>query len=107
MKVNCALAVLGLHDDVGADDIGRHQVGRELDPAEFEDQAAARVRIERGLAQSRHAFEQRMAADEQAGQHAVDDLFMADDDLGDLGEQLGNRGGSRRRVAEPVARWEG
>ena len=37
-----------------------------------------------GLAQAGHAFEQRVAADEQAGEHAVDDLLVADDRLGDL-----------------------
>ena len=37
------------------------------------------------LAQARHAFQQRVPADEQAGQDAVDDLVVADDDLGDLG----------------------
>ena len=31
------------------------------------------------LAQARHAFQQAMAADEQAGQHAVDDVVVADD----------------------------
>ena len=36
------------------------------------------------LAQAGHAFEQRVAADEQAGQDAVDDVGVADDDLADL-----------------------
>ena len=33
------------------------------------------------FAQTRNALEQRMAADEQACQNAVDDLLVADDDL--------------------------
>ena len=37
------------------------------------------------LAEAGHAFEQRVAADEQARQHAMDDLGVADDDLADLG----------------------
>ena len=49
------------------------------------------------LAQARHAFEQAMAADEQAGEHAVDDFVVPDDHAADLaangiialGEQLG------------------
>jgi len=36
------------------------------------------------LAQPRHALEQRVAADEQACQHAVDDLVVTDDRLGDF-----------------------
>ena len=40
------------------------------------------------LAQARHAFQERVPADEQAGQDAVDDLVVADDDLGDLALDL-------------------
>ena len=39
---------------------------------------------QRGLAQARHAFEQHVAAGEQADQHAVDDVVLADDDFGDF-----------------------
>ncbi len=78
-------AVGQLHDDVGADDVGGHQVGRELDAVEVQvDRVGERPHQQR-LAQARHAFQQRMAADEQAGQDAVDDLVVADDDLADLG----------------------
>ena len=38
------------------------------------------------LAEAGNAFEQGMAAAEEAGQDAVDDLGMADDDLADLVE---------------------
>ena len=80
-----APAVGRFHDDVGADDVGRHQVGRELDPVEVERQRVGQGPDQERLAQPRHAFQQRMAADEQAGQDAVDDLVVADDHLGDLG----------------------
>ncbi len=40
------------------------------------------------LAQTRHALEQRVTADEQAGEDAVDNLVVADDDLGNLGLHL-------------------
>jgi len=36
------------------------------------------------LPSPRHAFEQRVAADEKAGEDAVDDLLVADDGLCDL-----------------------
>ncbi len=39
---------------------------------------------QRGLAQAGHAFEQHVAAGEQADEHAVDDVLLPDDDLGDL-----------------------
>ena len=43
---------------------------------------------QKGLAQPRHPFQERVPADKQAGQDAVDDLVVADDDLGDLGLDL-------------------
>src|SRR5260221_14499706 len=39
---------------------------------------------EGGLAQAGDAFEQAVAAYEEAGEHAVDDFGMADDGLGDF-----------------------
>ena len=36
------------------------------------------------LAQARHAFQQAVAADEQAGEHAVHDVVVADDHAADL-----------------------
>jgi hypothetical protein len=77
-------AGFGFHDHVGADDVGGHEVGRELDAAELEAQRLRQRANQRGLAEPWHAFEQRMPADEEARQHAVDDLFMPDDRLGDL-----------------------
>ena len=89
LELEDAAAVGQLHDDVGADDVGRHQVGRELDPVEVERRrASARVRTSSVLPRPGTPSEQRVAADEQAGQDAVDDLVVADDDLGDLGLHL-------------------
>ena len=71
-------------DDVGADDVRRHQVRRELDAVEVQVEHLAQRAHQQRLAQSRHAFEQGVAADEQAGQDAVHDVGMADDDLADF-----------------------
>ncbi len=71
-------------DDVRADHIGGHEVGGELDAVELKAQRLGQRANERGFAQAWHAFEQRVAADEQAREHAVDDLVMTDDRLGDL-----------------------
>ncbi len=51
------------------------------------------------LAQARHAFQQAMPADEQAGQHAVDDLVVADDDAADL---LADRGIAAHELLGPL-----
>ena len=46
--------------------------------------ASANVRTS-GLAEPRHSLQERMAADEQAGQNAMHDLVVTDDHLTDLG----------------------
>ncbi len=78
------LAVGRFHDHVRAQDVGRHQVGRELDAGELQVERLGQRADQQRLAQPGHAFQQAMPADEQAGQHAVDDLVVADDDAADL-----------------------
>ena len=83
-KLKTRLPSRRLADDVGADDVRRHQVGRELDAVELQVEHLAERAHQQRLAQAGHAFEQGVAADEQAGQDAVDDVGVADDDLADL-----------------------
>ena len=78
------LALGRFHHHVRAQDVGRHQVGRELDAREIQVQRLGQGADQQRLAQARHAFQQAMAADEQAGQHAVDDFVVADDHPADL-----------------------
>ena len=59
----------------------------------------ASVRTEQRLAQARHAFEQAMPADEQAGQHAVDDVVVPDDHAANL---LAHCAVALRRTARPA-----
>ena len=80
--------LVGLHD-VRADDVGRHQVGRELDAAEVEVEDLAHRLDEFGLAEAGHAFEQNVAAAEHRGQRAFDDALLADDQLADFGAAIG------------------
>ncbi len=47
-------------------------------------QHAAERAQQRGLAESRHSFEQHVAAGQQTDQHAVDDVLLANDDLADF-----------------------
>ena len=79
-----ALAPLLGIDDHAADDVGGHQVGRELDARIFQLQHARQRAQQRGLAQAGNAFEQNVAAREQAGENAVDHFLLADDDFPDL-----------------------
>ena len=73
-----------LLDDLGAGDVGRHQVGRELDAAERQVQRAAERADHQRLGQPRHAFQQAMAAAEERDQQLLDHLVLADDDLAQL-----------------------
>ena len=68
-------------DDVGAGDVGRHQVGRELNPVELELEHLRERRNEQRLRQPGHADDQAVAADEQRRQHELDDLALSDDPL--------------------------
>ena len=64
---------------LGAGDVARHQVGRELDAREREVERLRDRLHEQRLGETRHADEQRVAAGEQRGDQVVDDLVLADD----------------------------
>ena len=81
------LAAVALLQDVAAGDVGRQQVGRELDAAEVERQQARQRLHQLGLAQSRQALEQDVPASEQRGDDLVDRLFLAQNDAAQLADQ--------------------
>ena len=103
LELEDPLAVL-LDEDVGAGDVGGHQVGGELDPVERAVDDVGDRADEHRLAEARDAFEQDVAVGEQAGQRLADELALADDDPPDLaldglralGEGLG--GQALRRI---------
>ena len=84
LELERAAAVGRFDDHVRAEDVGGHQVGRELDAREVQVERLGERADEQRLAEAGHAFEQAVAADEQAGEHAVDDVVVADDDAADL-----------------------
>ena len=65
--------------DVRADDVGGHQVGRELDAVEAAAEHVGQRADQQRLAQAGHAFEQDVAAGEQRGEQPLDDRVLADD----------------------------
>ena len=77
-----------LLDDLRARDVGRHQVGRELDAAERQVQGPRQRADHQRLGQPRHAFQQAVSAAEQGNQQLLDHLLLADDDLGQLARDL-------------------
>ena len=94
------LALGRFHHHVGAEDVGGHQVGGELDAREVEVERLGQGPHEQRLAQARHALQQAVPADEQAGQHAVDDFVVSDDHAADL---LVDGRDSDRRTASPAS----
>jgi hypothetical protein len=96
-----------------AGDVGRHEVGRELDPLEAQVENLRDGLDEERLRQAWHAGDQAVAAREERHQHLIDDLVLPDDHLADLGHDalpatrdvLGRRGdvGCRRQVHQWVS----
>ena len=87
LELELPAAFGALDHDVGADQVGGHQVGRELDPGELHLQGVGEGPDQEGLAQPRHAFEEDVAARDEGRQGAFDDVLVADDHLGDLGSE--------------------
>ena len=85
-----------LLDDLGAEDVGRHQVGRELDAVELEVDGLGELLDQQRLRQAGHAAQQAVPAGEERDQDLADDALLADDGLrqlaleppGDLGHAL-------------------
>jgi hypothetical protein len=71
-------------EQVGAQHVARHQVGRELDAPELQRKGRGEGLGEERLGRPRHALDEDMAADKQAGQHQVHHLVLADHGLADL-----------------------
>ena len=69
-------------------DVGRHQVGRELDAREAQLEAFGQRLDEQRLAEPGRPLEEHVAAREHADQDVIDDVPVPDDDLLDLGAQL-------------------
>jgi hypothetical protein len=71
-------------DDVGAGDIGGHQVGRELDALERQAERRRQGFHQQSLGRAGHAGDQAVTADEQGQQQVIDHVLLADDDATDL-----------------------
>ena len=102
LEVPCVCGGI-LFDDVGAGDIRRHQVGRELDALEGEvEHARERAHHER-LRESRHADQQTVAIGQDGYQEFLDHRVLTDDDLLDLTEDPVTRSGKRLDGGDIVA----
>jgi hypothetical protein len=82
-KTEAALARGALLENLGAENVGGHEVGRELDAPRVETEHNAHGLDELGLGQAWNAKEQRMAAGEDGHERLFDDLVLAEDDRPD------------------------
>ena len=83
LEAEDAVTVL-LDQDVGAGDVGRHQVRGELDPVERAVDRVGKGPHEHRLAEPGDALEQGVAVGQKAGQGVADEIALAHDDLADL-----------------------
>jgi hypothetical protein len=68
--------------DGGAEDIGGQEIAGELHAAELKPEGLRERLGEQRLADTGLIFKQQMPASQQAGDGEADDLFFAEDDLG-------------------------
>jgi hypothetical protein len=83
LEAEAPLATL-LDDDVGADDVGGHQVGRELDPRKAQVERLGDRAHQHRLAQPGHPLQQGVAAGQEADERLPHQLVLADDEAADL-----------------------
>ncbi len=94
MKRKLRVPFDALLQHLGAQDVGRHQVGRELDALGVEPEHDAHGFDQLGLGEAGNADEKRMAAGEDGQQCLLDHAFLAENDLADSvahGENVGER----------------
>ena len=70
---------LVLLDDLGAGDVGRHEVGGELDPVELQVQRLGERRDDQRLGESGHSDQEHVAVGHHGRQDTVDDVLLAHD----------------------------
>ena len=78
--------------DAGADEVGGHQVGRELDAAEAAAEHLGEGLDGQRLGEARDALEQHVAAGEKATSNALEHRVLADDHALDLVQRVLQRG---------------
>jgi hypothetical protein len=77
-----------LLEDLGAGDVRRHEIRRELDALKRQVEGLGEGRDQERLGEPGHADEQRVTAREQRDQELLDHAALADDPLVDLGHDL-------------------
>ena len=74
-------AAFGLFEDLGAENIGRHQVGRALDALILEAEHDAERLDQARLGQAGNADQQRVTPGQQRDKTLIDNVLLAEDDI--------------------------
>jgi hypothetical protein len=93
-----------LLDDLGAGDVARHQVGRELHPVERELQRLGDGLDHQRLGEARHADQEGMPARQNGGEDPVHRILLADDPAGHLRPEGGYGALEALELADVVVR---
>ena len=83
-ELEFAAGVGGGLEDLGADDVGWHEVRGELDALELEAEDFSERRDEEGLGQPWNAGDEAVALAEDRDEHFFDNVLLAYDDLSGL-----------------------
>src|SRR6185369_17274070 len=84
LEIEKLVAGLVFLNDVGADDIGRHQIRCELNSRRTQVQRITESLHELRLSQSRHAFQQNVPLAQDGHENVVNDVGISDNHLRDL-----------------------
>ena len=111
-------AAVVFRDDVRAGDVGRHQVGRELNTLITQRQRPGQRADQARFAHARHPFQEHVAAGKEGNQHPTQHLVLPYDDGGNfagngrsnllkasdrcVGSRIGTRTGSNHGTVTPV-----
>src|SRR5262245_3183940 len=80
-------AATGFGQNFCADDIGRHQIRRELNALERNAKDVTQGFYQQGLAQTRYPLQQDVSAGKKGNQHLPDDIIVTDDNFAYLSLQ--------------------
>ena len=72
-------------EDIGAGDVGGHQVRGELDAVEVRAEDVRERAHEEGFGHAGHALDERVLAGEDGDERFIDHVLLADDDFGHFG----------------------
>ena len=75
-------------DDLRSGDVGGHQVGGELDPAEVQAQAVRQGPDQQGLGEAGNTLDDAVPLGEDRDEQLLDNLVLSHDDLADLCPEL-------------------